>query len=278
MTNGGFMNKLYIQNLGLIVTERCNLNCKHCLRGKCSNKVMSDDVIEATLSQITAIGVLHLEGGEPTLAIPTIEKILTFIIKNNILVDKVSTVINGTRYESKLIELYDYIQEYINRYNDETSKIVVSFDKYHIEEIKRINLLKDYLDNTSKYAESIYYDGYYEIKNKLFREGNAVNLDKKLTVPLRPMKTFATYIGKNYTFDKLNGLCNIGPIVTINVDGTITESDASYNNQNTIYNYGNVLNASIIECLLKNKMKVVKPNKFENKTNKQIIKYYNYNH
>lgn len=272
------MNKLYIQNLGLIVTENCNLNCRHCLRGKCSNKVMSDDVIEAALSQISAIGVLHLEGGEPTLAIPTIEKILTFIIKNNILVDKVSTVINGTRYETRLVELYDYIQEYINRYNDETSEIAVSFDKYHIEEIKRLNLLKDYLDNTSKYAESIYYNGYYEISNKLFREGKAVNLDKKLTVPLKPMKTFATYAGKNNTFDKNNGLCNIGPIVTINVDGTITESDASYNNQNTIYNYGNVLNESIIECLLKNKMKVVKPNKFENKTNKQIIKYYTYKH
>ena len=87
------MNKLYIQNLGLIITEQCNLNCRHCLRGKCSNKVMSNEVIEATLSQISAIGVLHLEGGEPTLAIPTIEKILDYIIKNNILVDKVSTVI-----------------------------------------------------------------------------------------------------------------------------------------------------------------------------------------
>ena len=39
------------------------------------------------------------------------------------------------------------------------------------------------------------------------------------------MKTFVTYVGKNNTFDKTNGLCNIGPVVTINVDGTITESD-----------------------------------------------------
>ena len=272
------MNKLYIQNLGLIITNKCNLNCKHCLRGKCSNKSMSDDVIEATLSQITAIGVLHLEGGEPTLAIPTIEKILTFIIKNNILVDKVSTVINGTRYESKLIELYDYIQEYINKYSNETSKIVVSFDKYHVEELRRLKLLKDYIENTSKYAESVYYDGYYEIHNKLFREGNAINLDKKLTVPLRPLKALATYVGKNRSFDKVNGLCNIGPIVTINVDGNITESDASFRNQNTIYNYGNVLNESIIECLLRNKMKTVKPDKFERKVNKQIIKYFSYKH
>ena len=92
------------------------------------------------------------------------------------------------------------------------------------------------------------------------------------------MKTFATYLGNNNTFDKINGLCNIGPIVTINVDGTITESDASFKNQNTIYNYGNVLNESIIECLLRNKMKIVKPDKFEKQVNKQIIKYFTYKH
>ena len=43
------MNKLRIQNLALIVTEKCNLNCAHCLRGGCSDKVMSDEVIKATL-------------------------------------------------------------------------------------------------------------------------------------------------------------------------------------------------------------------------------------
>lgn len=43
------MNKISVQNLGMIITERCNLNCDHCLRGKCTNKVMSDDVITATL-------------------------------------------------------------------------------------------------------------------------------------------------------------------------------------------------------------------------------------
>ena len=87
MSKGDFMNKLYIQNLALIVTEQCNLNCAHCLRGGCSNKKMSDDVIEATLNQVAAIDTLHLCGGEPTLAINTIEKILTYITNNNIYIN-----------------------------------------------------------------------------------------------------------------------------------------------------------------------------------------------
>ena len=93
------MNKLRIQNLALIVTERCNLNCAHCLRGKCSNKVMSDEVIEKTLSQFSAIGNLAICGGEPTFAISQMEKIFSYIIDNKILVDQVTLVINGTATE-----------------------------------------------------------------------------------------------------------------------------------------------------------------------------------
>ena len=36
--------------------------------------------------------------------------------------------------------------------------------KQRAEEVE--NLLKQYIENSSKYAESIYYNGYYEIKNK----------------------------------------------------------------------------------------------------------------
>ena len=61
------------------------------------------------------------------------------------------------------------------------------------------------------------------------------------------------------------------------VDSIFTGNSA-YFRGGAIYNYGNVLNESIIECLLRNKMKTVKPDKFERKVNKQIIKYFSYKH
>ena len=102
---------------------------------------------------------------------------------------------------------------------------LVFADCNQLEEVRLPNSVTQIGENAFRGVDTVYYDGYYEIHNKLFREGNAINLDKKLTVPLRPMKTLATYVGKNRSFDKVNGLCNIGPIVTINVDGNITESD-----------------------------------------------------
>ena len=81
------MKKCYIQNLALNITDNCNLECSHCLRGKSCNNNMSDDVIEATLSQVKGIGNLSINGGEPTLAIGQIEKIIDYILKNNILIE-----------------------------------------------------------------------------------------------------------------------------------------------------------------------------------------------
>ena len=73
------MSKLYIQNLGLIITECCNLKCMHCMRGDATSKNLKDEVIEQ-LSQIDTIGNLTVCGGEPTLALPTLEKLLTFFL------------------------------------------------------------------------------------------------------------------------------------------------------------------------------------------------------
>ena len=111
---------------------------------------------------------------------------------------------------------------------------------------------------------------------KLFREGRAAELDKNITVPLRPMDVFITYVDKKRKFDRENGLCNIGPLVTIGTNGNITECDASIDHQNTIYNYGNVLNESIEENVLRRGKLFTNPKRFEKKAAKVITKYSTY--
>ena len=74
---------------------------------------MSDEVIENTLNQIESIGVLNIAGGEPTLAIDRIEKIIDYIIRRRIKLDNFSIVINGTIYSQELLELLDEISKYI---------------------------------------------------------------------------------------------------------------------------------------------------------------------
>lgn len=235
------MNKVYIQNLGMIVTNQCNLNCKHCLRGCHNNQKMTNEVIKATLKQIVAIGNLCICGGEPTLALDVLENIFCTIMENKILVSMVTITINGTNYS--------------------------------VEFLKLLDIMKDYCENVKRYAESKYF---YELRTldkslKLFREGNAEYLDKSLTIPVNPIDIVITYVGKFSKFDR-EGLCNIGPFITINPEGIITEDNTSIFHQKSVYNYGNILTDSLEEVALK-RGRIVKPKTWNKETDK-IIKNY----
>lgn len=270
------MEKICIQNLAMIITERCNFNCDHCLRGKCANKVMSDEVIEATLSQFCSIHNLAICGGEPTLALDRIEKIFSYIVDNQIIVNMVTLTINGSIYSVEFLRMLDYIEEYINfkKISQSLANFTISWDKFHYSEAERLGILKEYLENIERYKKSNHYYGLQRLSGKLFREGNAEQLDINLTKPLQPMHTFLTYVGDKNKFDRENGLCNIGPMVTVNVDGTITECDASIDHQQIMYNYGNVLENSIEETYLNRGALILKPRKWLKANYKEMKRYY----
>ena len=275
------MNKVYIQNLGMIITNRCNLDCGHCMRGCKNNKDMSKEVVKQSLNQIKAIGNLAICGGEPTLAIDVLNDIFTYIVENKIIVKQVSMVINGTNYSSEFIRLLDYINEYVSYFShfkkEKSTYFTISYDEYHKQELKRLDMVKQYLENVKKYSESKYFSNFNILsdKLKLFREVNAESLDKSLTIDYKPMNILVTYPGKNKMLDK-NGLCNIGPLMTVNVDGIITECDVSIKNQEIIYNYGNVFDNSFEEVAL-SKGKILKPRKWYKECAKEIQKFKTYN-
>lgn len=269
------MNKMATPNLGLIVTERCNLNCKHCLQGGCTNRVMSDEVIEAALSQFSFIEHLSICGGEPTLSLDRMEKVFSFIVENKILVDTVSVTINGTIYSDYFLRLLGYIEDYINykKKNRVKTNFTISYDMFHGDELIRLNLVQQYLENVQKYQQSKFFGGFNMLSSKVFREGNAENLHPSITVPLSPMPFLMTYVGRSHKFDRDNGLCYIGPTVTIGVDGMVTECDASNEHQVSLYNYGNILNDSVENIYLRGNARILKPRKWSMEVNKEIIKY-----
>lgn len=268
------MRKCGIQNMAFITTEKCNLDCKHCLRGEKCNKDISYEVIKKTLEQIKSIGNLCICGGEITLAVDKLEKIISYVIDNNINLEDFSLTVNGTIYSEELIRLLNYMSEYIKK----KCKLAISYDKYHMDEINRLGLHNLYEDNVLKYIKSKHFYGFKELnpKLKLFREGKAVNLDNKITVPLNSIPYVVTYTHKKI-FKEEQGLCNIGPVVCVNTDGIVTECDASNINQRTIYNYGNIFDNSLEEIVINRNAEIVKPYKFYNKCKKLIKSYNNYN-
>lgn len=276
------MHIIGIENCGCIVTNKCNLNCGHCLRGCKNNKSLQQDVIESFFKQVAFVGNLCLCGGEVTLATETIKRLFDYIEKKNILLKQVTTVINGTNYSEEFLQLLDEIDQYIkksfNNLEESSATFTISYDQYHKSEIEGLHLWQQYLENVQKYQQSIHFYGMQGLDPtlKLFREGNAESLDTSLTVLLKPFNWYSTYMGKNHSFDRQNGILYIGPLVTVNVDGIVTECDASIKHMNNKYNYGSVLSESLEE-IIERKSKVLKPRHCIQQWNRETMRYQKYN-
>ena len=80
------MENLYVQNLSILLTDNCNFNCAHCMRGPGKGCFISDTTIENIFNQIPMIDNLCFNGGEGFLALNRIEKIIETIIKKEIII------------------------------------------------------------------------------------------------------------------------------------------------------------------------------------------------
>ena len=267
------MITICVQNLCLIIGEDCNLNCLHCLRGKKTKEVMSDEVIEETFCKIKYIHNLNICGGEPTMHIDRLQKVIETIVKKRIFVDNISVTINGTIYSKKLIDLAKYFVRYSNhhRFKRNTFKIFISLDKYHFYEMQRLGLCQQFYSNMNKYKKSRFFADFRELDYNLFNEGNAryLNDSKEDFIPHLPIIAYAGY---GMEEDRENGVCNIGPLVTISTDGLITEDNVSFESQRSNYNYGSIFDNQIDKILIQNGSKIVMPREFDEENAKILGK------
>lgn len=266
------MKKINLESLAMVITNNCNLNCAHCLMGTKEYNNMNKDIVEATLSQINSINCLYICGGEITLNPNTMSYIFEYIVNNNIMLNEVKAIINGSVFNEKFLTSLNYINHYISKVsivdNNKNVSFKISSDEYHKKELERLNLYKRYLENVKKYQLSKHFSGLYNLSDKLIREGKAINLDDEKTATLRPSIIYITYVNDKNKYDR-NGKCKIGPIICVNTNGIITEVNASLKDQATIYNYGNVFD-NTIEAIALKKGKLVKPAKYDKLCQKEL--------
>lgn len=146
-------------DLILEITRKCNMKCDHCLRGNAENINMTMKTIEPLLSRTMQINTLTFTGGEPTLNIPLMKKILNYCKAHTIPVLNIYIVTNGKvvsdNFLSTMIDWYAYCIESNNGYMPDTAGLSLSKDTYH-ENIpdENINKLKAF----TFFDESHYWD------------------------------------------------------------------------------------------------------------------------
>lgn len=171
--------KVQFDRLIFEVTRRCNMSCKHCLRGDPQNIDITDEIIDKALENVSYISSITFTGGEPSLNVGAIRHILDVCRKNEILVGSFFIATNGkevsVEFLTAILEWYNYICETNEEFD--LCSVALSRDQFH-EEIpeKNKNLLKSF----SFYSDekTIIFNGRRQLLN-LGRAKNLVDLKRR---------------------------------------------------------------------------------------------------
>ena len=129
----------YTQYAVIEVTRRCNMQCRHCLRGDAQNVDISNEIIDRFFDGFAdgaVIETITFSGGEITMNLDAIKYTLEVVKRKNISVDAFYMVTNGKDIEKipKLIilslEWRSYCKEYGNL-DEDFFGIALSHDNFH---------------------------------------------------------------------------------------------------------------------------------------------------
>lgn len=277
------MSKLFVQNLSITITDKCNFNCAHCMKGVGNNCDINDETIKNIFNQIQVVGNLCICGGEPLMKTDIIKKIFQVIIDKGIIINEYGLATNGTYFNNYVDELFEAFDKYAfqfsdlfmgkTKYKDKTCGYIdLSWDIYHQKQLSLIKntdetLYKEYIANINNLLKSKFFLEMRTLKHGIFNEGNAKGLDVK-KVELQAYK--------NFICEKDNTIF-IGPIISISNDGMISECNSSFDNLSQNYNYGNINSDNLVDVLSKNATKCKRLNHWNHRVSKERKRYSGYN-
>ena len=130
----------YTQYVTIEVTRRCNMQCRHCLRGDAQNVDISNEIIDRFFDGFAdgaVIETIVFSGGEITMNLDAIKYTLEVVKRKNISVDAFYMVTNGKDVEkipglvTLSLEWWLYCKEYGNDPDEDFSGIALSHDSFH---------------------------------------------------------------------------------------------------------------------------------------------------
>lgn len=126
---------MYLDNVVIEITRRCNMVCEHCLRGDAQRKDITDKILDRFFYNIQGsfIGTLTVTGGEPSLAPSRIKAIVRAARMANVEISAFYMVTNGKKVTTEFLQALLGLQQYCTSPSE--CYLNYSNDKYH-EDIK----------------------------------------------------------------------------------------------------------------------------------------------
>lgn len=130
------MTKIGIDQASIEITRRCNMSCDHCLRGDAQNIDIDPLYLKFFFGKCHTINSLTISGGEPSLNVPAILKIVEYIKEFEVDVRDFYIATNGKKVEFEFLEAIMLLYSVCT--DNEMSSVQLSSDPYH-EEVPREN-------------------------------------------------------------------------------------------------------------------------------------------
>lgn len=268
-----------IHDLELIITQKCNFSCAHCMRGDGQGKNMTSEVMDAVFSKFPVINNLALGGGEVTLAPEVINQVYESLHKNKVHISMLNFTTNGTIYSQEFVDAIKKIKEYILEcrkigeigwdWSHKPIAIRVSLDDFHLSEMHKKNISFDsVLKNIRKLQEEFGEESVYATYNSnydIIDEGRAkdIKVDKpKIKRTILPICFLESK--KTVAIDSVMCISTTGECIPVNI---------SYENEN-ILSFGNIVKENLSAIMQKQKLiKTHSPNQLDHVNNKLMKKY-----
>ena len=225
------MTQLSIDSLVLEVTRWCDLECKHCLRGKRQRKSMQLPVIEALARNEIYIHGLAITGGEPRFGHKMLAEAAWKLNYGSVWLKT-----NGNKFSRKLADAY--LLAWDKAEDNEISGFQISGDQFHPENRSVYYQYLEYFEEQG-YTELVNHDK-FQIRS-VIAAGNAAEWGD------RP--------GDSYTISDIkyenyrDNICISEPYIYINYRGDVSLGcDRSFQNIDA-NSLGNILNKPLIEIL-----------------------------
>jgi organic radical activating enzyme len=164
--------ELNVRSLVIEATRKCNMNCEHCLRGNSQRKTADNNHIYKLFQLISNVSDLTITGGEPTLAMDTLEYIEQAIRYGYCDVSSFYIVTNGKSINVERLAKWAYDMRDVC-YDNEMSSVNFSFDDFHLHTFNNKQLEKQ-RRNCYKLQEILDEEyGIYEEENFVSKHSNS---------------------------------------------------------------------------------------------------------
>lgn len=250
--------KVIFKQIAFEITRKCNMTCRHCMRGEAQNKTISKEVIDRFLDEVSMAYKMILTGGEPFLEPEMICYLFDEIIRREIPLWKFSCVTNGSIRDKSIADAWNRLADYIasrhkptgdseadRKYLRAIGEITVSNDPYHqldYDPLDTVKWYREHLNNHCIIRKEVIKPNEVDTIHILGRAAEQEDLrnSKGAFYPVCPYKIEVSNDGRV-----------VDTCIMVGWDGKLLiGEDSSYEQQDKV-NYGNIFDGHISELIEK---------------------------